>query len=57
MYNSIISPIATVLGKILDVLFIGLHQIGLGNIAIAIIIFTFLIKLLCFLLQLSRLRQ
>ena len=46
MYNSIISPIATVLGKILDVLFIGLHQIGLGNIAIAIIIFTFLIKLL-----------
>ncbi len=46
MYNSIISPIATVLGKILDILFIGLHQIGLGNIAIAIIIFTFLIKLL-----------
>lgn len=46
MYNSIISPIAYVLGKILDILFVGLHQIGLGNIAIAIIIFTFLIKLL-----------
>ncbi len=46
MYDSIINPIAKLLGKILDVLFIGLHQIGLGNIAIAIIIFTFLIKLL-----------
>lgn len=46
IYNAIINPIAWVFGKILDVLFMGLHEIGLGNIAIAIIVFTLLVKLL-----------
>ena len=46
IYNAIINPIAWVLGEILDVLFTGLHAIGLGNIAIAIIIFTLLVKVL-----------
>lgn len=46
IYNAIINPIAWVFGKILDVLFIGLHSIGLGNIAIAILVFTLLVKLL-----------
>ena len=36
IYNAIINPIAWVFGKILDFLFMGLHAIGLGNIAIAI---------------------
>lgn len=48
IYNTIINPIAWVFGKILDFLFMGLHAIGLGNIAIAIIVFTFLVKSLCF---------
>lgn len=39
IYNTIINPIAWVFGKILDFLFMGLHAIGLGNIAIAIIVF------------------
>ena len=43
IYNTIINPIAWVFGKILDFLFMGLHAIGLGNIAIAIIVFTFLV--------------
>lgn len=46
IYNAIINPIAWVLGKILDVLFMGLHAVGLGNIAIAIIVFTFLVKII-----------
>ena len=46
IYNAIINPIAWVFGKILDFLFMGLHAIGLGNIAIAIIVFTFLVKIL-----------
>lgn len=44
--NSIIEPIAALLGKILDFLFIGLSHIGLGNIAIAIVLFTLIVKLL-----------
>lgn len=44
--NSIIEPIASLLGKILDFLFIGLSHIGLGNIAIAIVLFTLIVKLL-----------
>lgn len=44
--NIIIDPIASLLGKILDYLFIGLDFIGLGNIAIAIILFTLIVKLL-----------
>ncbi|MBD9088082.1 MAG: membrane protein insertase YidC, partial [Lachnospira sp.] len=44
--NAIIEPIASLLGKVLDVLFVGINAIGLGNIAIAIILFTLLVKLL-----------
>lgn len=44
--NFIIEPIASLLGKILDILFIGLDAIGIGNIAIAIVLFTLLVKLL-----------
>ena len=43
---SIIKPIAQLLGYILDILFMGLNAIGIGNIAIAIIIFTLLVKML-----------
>ena len=46
MYNAIIEPIASLLGKVLDVLFVGINAIGLGNIALAIILFTLLVKLL-----------
>ena len=46
MYNAIIEPIESLLGKVLDVLFVGINAIGLGNIAIAIILFTLLVKLL-----------
>ena len=46
MYNAIIEPLASLLGKVLDVLFVGINAIGLGNIAIAIILFTLLVKLL-----------
>lgn len=46
IYNSIVNPIAWVLGKMLDILFMAIHTIGLGNIAIAIVLFTLLIKLL-----------
>ena len=46
MYNAIIEPIASLLGKVLDVLFVGINAIGLGNISIAIILFTLLVKLL-----------
>ena len=46
MYNAIIEPIASLLGKVLDILFVGINAIGLGNIAIAIILFTLLVKLL-----------
>ena len=46
MYNAIINPIASFLGKILDILFMGLNAIGIGNVAVAIIIFTLIVKLL-----------
>lgn len=46
LYNAIINPIAWVFGKILDVLFTGLNAVGLGNIAIAIVVFTLITKLL-----------
>ncbi len=45
MYNAVINPIAKVLGYILDILFRGLDVIGIGNIAIAIVIFTIIVKL------------
>ena len=44
--NSIISPIATVLGYVLDILYKGLDAIGIGNVAIAIVLFTLIVKLL-----------
>ena len=46
IYDAIINPIAWVLGKILDALFVCIHAIGLGNIAIAIVLFTLLVKIL-----------
>ena len=46
MYNAIINQIASFLGKILDILFMGLNAIGIGNVAVAIIIFTLIVKLL-----------
>ena len=45
MYDTIINPIAALLGKIMDILFTGLNAIGLGNIAIAIILFTVIVKI------------
>ena len=45
LYNTIINPIASLLGKVMDVLFTGLNAIGIGNIAIAIILFTLIVKL------------
>ena len=46
IYNTIIDPIAWVFGQFLNILFTGLHAIGLGNIAIAIVVFTFIVKLI-----------
>jgi len=43
---NIINNIASFLGVILDVLYKGLNTIGLGNVAIAIIVFTIIVKLL-----------
>ena len=51
---SIIKPIAQLLGYILDILFMGLNAIGIGNIAIAIIIFTLLVKMLMLPLQIKQ---
>lgn len=44
--NNIIQPIATALGAILDVLYKGLDFLGIANVAIAIVVFTLLVKLL-----------
>ena len=51
---SIIKPIAQLLGYILDILFKGLNVIGIGNIAIAIVIFTLLVKMLMLPLQIKQ---
>ena len=51
---SIIKPIAQLLGYILDILFKGLNAMGIGNIAIAIIIFTLLVKMLMLPLQIKQ---
>ncbi len=51
---SIIKPIAQLLGYILDILFKGLNAIGIGNIAIAIVIFTLLVKMLMLPLQIKQ---
>jgi YidC/Oxa1 family membrane protein insertase len=45
LYNTIINPIASLLGKIMDILFTMLDAIGLGNIALAIILFTIIVKI------------
>ena len=45
MYDTIINPIAALLGKVMDILFTGLNAIGIGNIAIAIILFTLIVKI------------
>lgn len=51
---SIIKPIAQLLGYILDILFKGLNAMGIGNIAIAIVIFTLLVKMLMLPLQIKQ---
>lgn len=45
MYNAIIMPIARVLGYILNLLFEGLSFLHIGNVAIAIVLFTIIVKL------------
>lgn len=52
--DSILLPIANLLGKIMDWLFIGLDNIGLGNVAIAIVLFTLIVKLLMLPLSISQ---
>lgn len=44
MFDNVIKPVAIVLGKFLDVIFTGMDNIGIGNIGIAIIIFTIIVK-------------
>lgn len=46
--NGIINPIASFLGAVLDLLYKGLDALGIGNVAIAIVIFTLIVKLLMF---------
>ena len=43
--ETLIKPIAIVLGKFLDIIFTGMDNIGIGNIGIAIVIFTIIVKL------------
>jgi len=45
---TVIEPIATLLGWLMNILFNGLEAMGIGNIAIAIIIFTIIIRLILF---------
>ena len=45
MFNAIIMPIAQVLGYIFDLLFEALRFLHIGNVAIAIILFTIIVKL------------
>ena len=45
MFNAIIMPIAQVLGYIFDLLFEALSFLHIGNVAIAIILFTIIVKL------------
>lgn len=45
MFNTIIMPIAQVLGYIFDLLFEALSFLHIGNVAIAIILFTIIVKL------------
>ncbi|MGN0318047.1 MAG: YidC/Oxa1 family membrane protein insertase [Lachnospira sp.] len=52
--DNLFAPIAAILGKIMDWLFIGLDNIGLGNVAIAIVLFTLIVKLLMLPLSISQ---
>ena len=45
MFNAIIMPIAQVLGYIFNLLFEALSFLHIGNVAIAIILFTIIVKL------------
>lgn len=45
MFNAIIMPIAQVLGYIFDLLFEALSFLHIGNVAVAIILFTIIVKL------------
>lgn len=45
MFNAIIMPIAQVLGYIFNLLFVALSFLHIGNVAIAIILFTIIVKL------------
>ena len=49
-----INAIAKFLGEILDILFMGLNAIGIGDIAIAIVLFTLLVKMLMLPLQIKQ---
>lgn len=42
----IIGPIAKLLGTIINVLYNGLNAVGIGNIALSIVIFTVIVQIL-----------
>ena len=46
--SGILGPIATVFGYLMNAIYIGLDKIGIGNIGIAIIIFTLITRLILF---------
>ena len=43
--SAIITPIATALGFVLNLLFEGMYALGIGNVGLAIILFTLIVKL------------
>ena len=45
MFNAIIMPIAKVLGYIFNLLFEALSFLHIGNVAVAIVLFTIIVKL------------
>ena len=53
MFNAIIMPIAKVLGYIFNLLFEALSFLHIGNVAVAIVLFTIIVKLVCFHLVLN----
>ena len=54
MFDGLFKPIAFVLGQFLNLIFMWMDTIGIGNIGIAIIIFTVIIKTAMFPLTLSQ---
>ena len=42
---AIFTPIANVLGFVLNLLFEGMYKLGIGNVGLAIILFTLIVKL------------